>query len=310
MSVYSNNKYNKKEDNDAWSKVFGLIPDNSKILDIGCSSGNLGAALKQNKKGLYIVGIDMDEPDVKLASKNLDEAYVHNVEQDNLEKLGTFDVIIMADVIEHLLDPVSALKKIKKLLKPNGRLVFSIPNMANLTTRIELLRGRFEYKDFGLLDRTHLHFYDHKEVNRVFADAGLVVKKTDCTVRDVPDKIMKEELAAIGVKLTPEFKKHLYNTEALVYQFIGYAQVGTPKKSADFSTTSHLDSVSRSIDAMTRDFDSKIQVAKAEAHNAKQEAEAARKELQAILTSKGWKMLEKLHTVKHHTNRLLKPHKK
>lgn len=305
MSVYSNNQYQERRDNDAWSKVFHFIKPGSKILDIGCSSGNLGAALKKYKENITVVGIDIDEPDVKLAKKHLDDAHVVDIEREDFSRLGTFDVIIMADVIEHLVDPVTALKKIKKLLKPGGRLVFSIPNMANLTTRIELLKGRFEYKDFGLLDRTHLHFYDHVEVARVFSEAGLTIKETDCTVRNIPDDILKKDLSSAGITLTPKLKKYLNETEALIYQFIGYVEVGETKKQPSFKTTSHLDSTSRQMSELIEKHAQEQKVLRDDAANARKEAEAARKELAEILHSKGWKMLEKGHTIVHHTKKIL-----
>jgi hypothetical protein len=246
-----------------------------------------------------VVGIDIDDDDVALAKKNLDEAYKVNVETDDLNKLGTFDIIVMADVIEHLIDPVGALKKIKKQLKKDGKLVFSIPNMANVTTRLDLLKGRFEYKDFGLLDRTHLHFYDHQEVNRVITEAGLEVRKTDCTTRDIPDKILKKELAEVGIELTPKLKKQLVTTDALTYQFIGYCVPVAKPKSFNQQTSSPLDAVSREVDRLTKSYDEQLAYAKGRADQAKKEAAALSKELNDIYDSKGWKMLSKVYKAKH-----------
>ena len=123
MSNYSANKYTKDTQNDSWNKIFEFIEDESRVLDIGCSSGNLGATLIQEKK-CEVVGLDLNEQDVKIAKKQLSEAYVMNAETDNLSRLGKFDAIVFADVIEHLVDPVTTLKKFKKSLNPGGAGVF------------------------------------------------------------------------------------------------------------------------------------------------------------------------------------------
>lgn len=312
-SVYSENTFRGEHLNDAWSKIVKFVPPGKRILDVGCSSGRLGAALKTVKNG-YVVGIDINQEDIELAKQNLDKAFVVDLEKDSLTKLGKFDVIIMADVIEHLVNPVKVLKKLKVLLVPNGRLVFSIPNMANVTTRIELLKGRFEYKDFGLLDRTHLRFYDKFEVNRVFAEAGLEVVKTNYTSRELPKEILEKDLAEVGIKLTDKLAKYLYDTDALVYQFIGYTKaVDNPTKKMPLTTTSHLDSISREIAAIQQqhaseiierdktiaDLKHKFETIRDSAKIADEERNQLKHELEAIKSSKGWKLLSRLYKIKH-----------
>ncbi len=302
--MYSNNKYLKDQPNDAWFKIFQFIKPNSTILDIGCSSGKLGAALKKEKK-VHVIGVDIDKDDVELAKKNLDDASLLNIEKDDPSHLGKFDYIIMADVIEHLVDPVGALKKVTELLNKNGKLVFSIPNMANVTTRIELLKGKFEYKDFGLLDRTHLHFYDHKEVNRVFDAAGFVVETTDCTMREIPEKLLSKELSEIGVELTPKFHKHLLETEALVYQFIGVASPGKTPKKMPLLTKTPLDIISIEIDRLRDEQTKELEVKNKEAEVLNKKVKELEEtthtldnRLSEILNSKGWKMLNRVYKAK------------
>jgi 2-polyprenyl-3-methyl-5-hydroxy-6-metoxy-1,4-benzoquinol methylase len=310
MSIYANNTMATVRPNDAWFKLFTFVPPKARVLDVGCSSGNLGKALKE-EKGAFVVGVDIDEPDIKKAKKVLDEAHIVDLEKDDLSQLGSFDVIIMADVIEHLVDPVTVLTKLRPLLKAGGRFVFSIPNMSNVTTRLEILRGRFEYKDFGLLDRTHIHYYDHEEVDRIFREAGYRIVGTDCTIRIVPEDILRKDLAAMGLELTPKFKQHLENTEAQTYQFIGYAVPGKPAGKFKIKTTSPLDSISKEIDDLRahyeaelkqRDADAahwkaKYEKAAAELEKAAAELEKAAAELDAIHHLKGWKVLEKAYAI-------------
>ena len=303
MTIYSNNTYSEDRPNDAWYKLFQFIEPNSTVLDIGCSSGNLGKALKK-AKSIKVVGLDIEESDVLLAKKNLDEAHLLNIETDDISHLGMFDIVVFADVIEHLLNPIHALEKVKSVLKPGGKIVFSIPNMANVTIRLELLKGKFAYKDFGLLDRTHLHFYDKQEVERVFTEAGFAIKEYDCTVRNIPDDILKKELALIGIELSTKLKQVMNDSEATIYQFIGYAQVSNAKHATTKSSSS-LDSVTREIDGINanhlREVKQKEQIiADKMAENLALAKEVTRldKELSQILNSKGWKALKAMHSVK------------
>lgn len=259
MSFYSDNTYNTSDTNNAWNKIFQFVKPNSKILDIGCSSGNLGQALKKNKN-VQVIGIDIDQNDVNLAKNNLDDAFLLNVEDDDLNHLGQFDIVIMADVIEHLLNPVNALQKVKKILKKDGQLIFSIPNMANVTTRLQLLKGRFEYTDTGILDRTHLHFYDKKEIDRIFALAGFQIKTTDSTIRNIPKEMLKKELEEFGIKLTHKLFEYFTQPEALAYQYIGYAKVSNSRSIKNFAleSSSPLDITDRAIKLLHNNYQQAI----------------------------------------------------
>jgi 2-polyprenyl-3-methyl-5-hydroxy-6-metoxy-1,4-benzoquinol methylase len=86
-----------------------------------------------------------------------------------------FDVIVLADVLEHLLSPLDVLSWVNGLLAPGGRVILSLPNIANWLIRLRLLVGRFDYEETGILDRTHLHFYTYSSARRMVADAGLNV---------------------------------------------------------------------------------------------------------------------------------------
>lgn len=297
MSVYSNNRLVKERPNDAWFKIFQFIKPNSTVLDIGCSSGMLGAALKKEKK-VTVTGIDIDESDVKLAKKNLDKALVVDAEQSDFSNLGKFDYVIMSDVVEHLVDPVSMLKHIKKLLNPGGVFIFSIPNMANVTTRMELLKGRFIYKDFGILDRTHLHFYDVKEVNRVLNDAGLVVEKMDCTLRVIPENLLKNELEEVGMKLTPKLKKVLERPDATIYQFIGVAKPGKTPKKMPLETTTQLDIISVEIEGIRNGYEAQLKERDETIKQLEQKARELQHELDIIHGSRSWKILVSAQNVK------------
>src|SRR4051794_32348923 len=122
MSQYTDNRFTKDEANTSWNKVFDLVPAGSRVLDVGCSSGNLGAVLTK-EKNCEVIGIDIDAADVELAKKRLAGAHLINIEHESIDKLGKFDCVIFADVIEHLQEPANALQKISKSLNKNGVVV-------------------------------------------------------------------------------------------------------------------------------------------------------------------------------------------
>jgi 2-polyprenyl-3-methyl-5-hydroxy-6-metoxy-1,4-benzoquinol methylase len=219
MSNYSDNDFT-EDKNTPWYKILQLVPGKSRVLDVGCSSGNLGATLKK-EKNCEVVGLDVNEDDVKKAAKRLDAAYVMNAETDDLSSLGKFDCIIFADVIEHLVDPVQTLEKVKGILNSSGVIIFSIPNMAHLGTRLMLLEGRFVYGETGLLDKTHLHYYDRQEVERVFKEAGFRLTEFDWVERFLPERVVKNQLENIGLIATETFFNKSREVESTAYEFIG-----------------------------------------------------------------------------------------
>lgn len=207
MSNYTANSY-VSDPNTPWFKIIQNIKPDSTILDVGCSGGNLGQAIKQGRAGTKVVGIEIDKDDAKRAEKLLDAVYVVNLEHEPVPDLlqeQRFDYVIFCDVIEHLVRPVETLKKVKKLLKPNGKVLFSIPNMAHMSVRLMVLAGHFEYGETGLLDKTHLHYYDQAEIYRIFAEAGYDIDVFDWISRDYPEELLESKLDNLGLKPTKKF---------------------------------------------------------------------------------------------------------
>src|ERR1035441_4173494 len=200
MSNYSDSTFANNA-NTPWFKVLNLIPKQCKVLDVGCSSGNFGSIVIKEKQAI-VDGLELDSGDAKLAATKLRKVLNLNVESDDLSELDNdYGVIYFGDVIEHLVDPVKALKRIKTKLAPNGSVIFSIPNMTHISVRLMLMGGHFQYGKTGLLDKTHLHYYDLDEIKRVFAEAGFTISKLDWVRRDIPAELLKRQLKEIG--LTP-----------------------------------------------------------------------------------------------------------
>lgn len=149
------------------------------VLDVGCGTGNLGAALKQH--GNHVYGIDVVDEYIEAAKQRLDGAYIFDIAGgDELPfRAEEFDVIICSNVLEHLAEPVEALKRLSPLLKAEGYIIISVPNIATWTMRLSLLFGRFEYSDQGVLDKTHLRFFTLKTLKQLISEAGLVLVKLE-----------------------------------------------------------------------------------------------------------------------------------
>ncbi|WP_411701176.1 class I SAM-dependent methyltransferase [Conyzicola sp.] len=223
LSQYSEHYFVPESGNSSWANMYHYIPEGARLLDVGCSTGNFGQALEQ-LKGCTAVGVDLNEEDIAEAKQRLTEAYVFDITGPGArELLGTFDVVVFADVIEHLPDPRAVLRAVHGLLNEGGIIVYSIPHMGHLSVRLDLLEGRFPYAELGLLDRTHLHFYDRVEVHDVFASTGFAVTDENPVVVGYPPQWTDLRLRAIGLESSPAFYDMLRVTEAEVFQYVGTA---------------------------------------------------------------------------------------
>jgi len=154
------------------------VPVRSRVLDVGCATGYIGKLLAA--RGCTVTGIECDT-DAAAAARDTG-AYAEIVHMDVGESAhdlprGPFDVVLCADVLEHIIDPVSVIRRLAVLLAPGGRMIISVPNIANVAVRIALLAGRFEYTDAGILDRTHLRFFTHRTAAGLVRDGGLHIQE-------------------------------------------------------------------------------------------------------------------------------------
>ncbi len=160
-----------------------LRKNTARALDIGCAQGDTGCWLKEQKFASFVAGIEIDETLATTAKKKLDQVLTCDVESSELPFApASFDLVLCLDVLEHLRDPWSALKKLREQLSPEGELVTSIPNVRNFRVILPLLlKGSWEYQDSGLLDRTHLRFFTKKSALRLVEEAGFEIQEVRTT---------------------------------------------------------------------------------------------------------------------------------
>ncbi len=233
-SAYANHGFVPDSRNNSWSNMLSFIPEGSRVLDVGCSVGNFAEALEK-MNGCSVVGVDLNADDIAEARGKISEAYVLDVTDGKaVATLGTFDVVIFADVLEHLVDPRGTLRAIRELLRPNGVIVYSIPNMGHLSVRLDLMGGRFSYTETGLLDKTHLHYYDAHEIEDMFTAAGYGILTEDPVVSEYPKPWVTEKLAGLGLTANEEFFNLIKSSESHVFQYVGVAipLAGLPRNTA------------------------------------------------------------------------------
>jgi len=145
-----------------------------KVLDVGCSGGRLAEQLRE--RGHHVTGIDVYE--TPETSKRLDAFYRADLDQGIPDEVGRgFDVVIAADVIEHLRNSDQLLRQIADRLEPDGRLLLSVPNFGHWYPRLRTMLGIFDYDQRGILDKTHLRFYTRRSLLKQVRKTGYQVNE-------------------------------------------------------------------------------------------------------------------------------------
>lgn len=165
-------------------------PDAKRVLDVGCSVGEMGAALRA--RGHVVTGIEYDRALAARAREKLDAVVEGDVEamaRDAADPGGPFDCIIFADVLEHLRDPWAVVRWGEALLADGGTMVVSVPNVRHLQTFWHLVvRRRWPYQEVGIFDRTHLRFFTRNNLPDLFEGTPLRITAVDRTFMLSPFK--------------------------------------------------------------------------------------------------------------------------
>lgn len=146
------------------------------VLDIGCASGGLLRIL--GDRASYRAGLELSPSAAEAARRHADEIVCGAVDSDPPPSFArsSFDLVICADVIEHVVDPVEALRRAAGWCAPGGSVLVSVPNIGYVSARWRIARGRFGYDDEGgIFDSGHLHFFTPDLLEQTVTRAGLTM---------------------------------------------------------------------------------------------------------------------------------------
>ncbi|MBV8518298.1 MAG: class I SAM-dependent methyltransferase [Acidobacteria bacterium] len=169
-------------------------PRGGSLLDLGAAGGELGSALRE--QFTRTVGFEYNADCLVDLRGRFDSVVVADLER--VKRLPpNVDAIVLADVLEHLRNPAAALRLVREALASDGHAFISVPNIANITTRLGLLFGIFEYRERGILDATHLRFYTLRTIRREVERAGfriLEVRGSSIPIRLILGRFTPEPL--------------------------------------------------------------------------------------------------------------------
>jgi 2-polyprenyl-3-methyl-5-hydroxy-6-metoxy-1,4-benzoquinol methylase len=202
------------------AEVLPFVPKGAKrILDVGCGEGRFASKLKELLRA-EVWGIEYVPTAAEVARQHLDRVLVGDVAQQ-LEQLPNryFDCVTFTDVLEHLVDPYQVLLAMKEKLSPDGVIVASIPNVRYFRNLFDLVvRGTWQYEDFGILDKTHLRFFTKKSIEEMLESLGYRI------------------LRIHGINATPSWKVALFNLATLGAfsdtQYLQFCCVAAPTRSS------------------------------------------------------------------------------
>ena len=235
-----------------------MVAPGSLVLDIGAADGSVARPLVE--RGCRVWAIEADPEAAAKARSVCERVIVGDVEHLDLVEAveGTrFDVVLLLDVLEHLRDPLAALERARELLAPTGRVIVSIPNVAHGAVRVSLMSGSFNYTETGLLDSSHLRFFDRRSAERLVRSAGLRIIERLRVTRGLTETEISIDPAAVA----PDILKALEADEdATTYQFVLAAVPATGEYIPDTMTlaerlqrrTVELESEYRRLEAYAR----------------------------------------------------------
>ncbi len=205
--------------NSVATKILKMIDKDANILEIGCAVGHMTKILTEMLK-CHVTCVEIDPAAAEKASaycRRMLVGDIENIELDGLLKPGEFDVIILADVLEHLKDPWKTLERLRLYLRDDGFILASIPNVAYAGLILDLIEGKFRYRPLGLLDDTHLRFFTRESVRELFERTGYIISYWDRSVIEPSASEFKQRLDNYPQNITDLIYR---NNDADTYQFV------------------------------------------------------------------------------------------
>lgn len=168
--------------NQSWTRLIQWAGANKRVLDVGCGRGQMGHILNE-RFNCRVTGIEIN-PEFAGQCVGYQTVLIGSAEDETLLTSldERFDVILCGDVLEHLRQPEIPLRVFHQLIAPGGRLLISVPNVAQIRIRLRLLQGRWDYTPEGIMDRTHLRWFTLASLRALVTDSGWHPEDFDYTV--------------------------------------------------------------------------------------------------------------------------------
>lgn len=207
--AFASGAYERKVDQDtSHGRILSWLADRppGRVLDLGCSNGALGAELRAH--GHHVTGVDIEEhPGVR---DRIDAFVVADLDAGVPDSIGDgFDVIVAADVLEHVRRPERLLESLTRRLAPGGSVVTCVPNFGHWYPRLRVALGRFDYDRRGILDRSHVRFFTRKSLERTIERGGYSVRRREFLT--LPVEVVRRggarERAGAGEKALRAFQR-------------------------------------------------------------------------------------------------------
>jgi methionine biosynthesis protein MetW len=148
-----------------------LMPERVRVLDVGCGTGSVTLIANANKYN-EVVGVEPDSARSAVACSRGLDVTCGFLNEKLITNWGEFDVVVLADVLEHLPEPDAMLRLAIRALRPGGIVLLSVPNVAHWSLRLKLLLGQFDYAETGICDSTHLRWFTKRSIQRLLFQQG------------------------------------------------------------------------------------------------------------------------------------------
>lgn len=203
----------------AAAKVVRMVGAGKRVLELGSGPGAITQLLKTN--GCRVTALELDDEAIEIVREFCESVHSANLnDPDWPNKLPTsekYQSIVMGDVLEHLYDPWATLGKLSGLLADDGQVVISLPHIGHNAIIACLLNNEFEYRSWGLLDKTHIRFFAINTIQRLFNEAGFKIIEVDFVVK-TPEQT---EFAKLWRRLPSETRRVLADNKfGTVYQVV------------------------------------------------------------------------------------------
>ena len=190
--------------------LISLLTNNKtqSVLEVGAGGGDTLCFIKENELAGKVTGVELFKFENSNQSNPLIDSFLHaNIEDQNLDfPKESFDVIILADVLEHLIDPWKTIAYLKTFLKKEGKFLISLPNIRDYKSMLKIFfKGDFQYSEDGVLDKTHLRFFCRKNMIEMIEGAGLQIELSSPAFKYRSDRNSRKMLNSLSLGLFQEY---------------------------------------------------------------------------------------------------------